>query len=253
MNGTRGKCICFYKFLNAESISITSTTLELMFIVIIVTCGVTVNLRYRNELKKEKRAMPIGRRGNVIEPVMSWFCILQMIYWPYELLFLWISTNEVIPSESLPSWLCALLFNGMKTGRMVIAYNSLFIALIRYGYVVQHKRSNQWDYEKMSKCFKITSIIFPITMEILSFFVQDLALLKQVSEIRDCLAVAQGLNITTHSELLTHSELVDWTMQHLPTSLVSLISYIDRIVGGLVALNVPDAFLYLSIFRSMKR
>ena len=197
--------------------------------------------------------MPIGRRGNVVEPVMSWFCILQMVYWPYELLLLWTSTNGVIPSESLPSWLCALLFNGMKTGRMVIAYNSLFIALIRYCYVVQHKRSNQWDYKKMSKCFKITSIIFPITMEILSFFTQDLALLKQVSEIRECLAVAQGLNITTHSEHLTQSELVDWTMQHLPASLVSLISYIDRIVGGLVALNVPDAFLYLSIFRSMKR
>ena len=143
MDGKGGKCICFYKLLNAESISITSTTLELMFTLFIVTCGVIVNLRYRNELKKEKRAMPIGRRGNLIEPVMSWFCILQMIFWPYELLFLWINTNEVVPFESLPSWLCYVLVLGMRTGRMCVAYNSFFVALIRYAYIVKPQRSNQ--------------------------------------------------------------------------------------------------------------
>ena len=255
MNVPGDICICVYKYLIAESVTFTSTIFELIFTLFIVTCGVIVNLRYRNKLKEEKREMPLGRRGNVIEPVMSWFCILQMIFWPYELLFLWINTNEVVPFESLPSWLCYVLVLGMRTGRMCVAYNSFFVALIRYAYIVKPQRSNQWDYEKMSKRFKMASVIFPIIMEIMNNLTirVDNVLFARIPKVRDCLSGVPRLNSTTNIQLLSSSEQVDWTMQDLPASLALLIPYIFQIFGGLVALNVPEAFLYLSIFRSMKR
>ena len=254
MNVPGDICICVYKYFIAESVTISSTILEFIFILFIVTCGVIVNLRYRNKLKKEKMSMPLSGRGNVIEPVMSWFCLLQMIFWPFELLFLWTNSNEVIPSESLPSWLCYVLELGMRTGRMCVAYNSIFVALIRYAYIVKSHRSNQWNYKKMSKRFKLTSIFFPIIMEILKSLAVRVenVLLARIPEVKDCLSGVPGLNSTTNIHFLSSSEQVDWTMRELPTSLALLISYIFAI-GGLAALNVPEAFLYLTIFRSMNR
>ena len=255
-NMSGGKCICFYKLLIAESVTPVTAILEFLFLTIVVMCGVIVNLRFRNKLRKEKRSMPIERRGNLIEPVMSWYCILQIIFWPYDLLLLWINTNEVIPSESLPSWLCQLLLQAMKTGRMCVAYNSLFVCLIRYIFIVQHNRSNQWNYKKVSNIFKITSITFPIMMEILSYFAftkNTLIEVQQVAKLRDCIASTQSLNSTTQSEILAYSEIVDWTMQQLPISFVKAVSYMYESVSIVVWLNVMEAFMYLSIFRYMKR
>ena len=252
---TGGKCICFYKFLIAESITPLTTMLEFLFLTVVITCGVIVNLRFRNKLQEEKRSMPIERRGNLIEPVMSWYCILQILFWPYDLVFLWISTNEIIPSETLPSWLCHLLFQAMKTGRMCVAYNSLFVSLIRYVFIVQYQRSNQWNYKKVSNFFKIASITFPIMMEILSYFAVTNRFLdvQQVPKLKDCIASTQSLNSTTQSEILAYSDVVDWTMQQLPISFVMAVSYMYEIVSTVVWMNVMEAFLYLSIFRFMKR
>ena len=249
------KCICFYKFLIAESVTTLTMILEFLFLIIVVTCGVIVNLRYRNKLQKEKRSMPIERRGNLIEPVMSWYCILQIIFWPYDLLLLWISTNEVIPSASLPSWLCHLLLQAMKTGRMCVAYNSLIVSLIRYVFIVQYKRSNQWNYEKVSNFFKITSITFPIIMELLSYVAVTNPLLdvQQTGKLRDCIASAHTSNSTTQSEIFAYSEVVDWTMQHLPISFIHAVSYTYKILTLVVWLNITEALMYLSIFRCMRR
>ena len=248
-----GKCICIYKFLIAKSVTTFSTILEFIFLIIVVACGVLVNLRYRNALREEKRNMPISRRGNLIEPVMSWYWVLQILFWPYDLFLLWISTNELISSESLPSWLCHILLQALKTGRMCIAYNSLFVSLIRYLYIVHHQRSNQWNYKTVSNFFKIISILFPIMMEIVSYVAVPFQLNNKSDELIDCLANSQGLNSTAQSELLAYSEVVDWTMQHLPISLVYVASFMYGILSSVVWLNITEAFLYLSIFRIMKR
>ena len=249
---TGGKCICFYKFLIAESITPLTTMLEFLFLTVVITCGVIVNLRFRNKLQEEKRSMPIERRGNLIEPVMSWYCILQILFWPYDLVFLWISTNEIIPSETLPSWLCHLLFQAMKTGRMCVAYNSLFVSLIRYVFIVQYQRSNQWNYKKVSNFFKIASIIFPVMMEILSYTAVTNTI-QHVGKLTDCLESSQGLNSTKQFEILAYSEVVDWTMQHLPIPLIHAVTYMYQVLSSVVLLNITEAFLYLSIFRYIKR
>ena len=94
--------VCLLKTFIDDPVATWSTILEFLFSVLIGVCGVIVNYRYRQKLQEEKRNTPAGRKGNVIEPIMRWYCILQMIFWPYELLLLWITTNEVIPFEWVP-------------------------------------------------------------------------------------------------------------------------------------------------------
>ena len=124
-------CTCFYKVLVAdESSELWSTVLEAIFSTIISILGIIFNLRFWNVIRQERKSRPHGRKGNVIEPIMRWFGILQVMFWPFELGFLWMKTNTVIPHEEWPPWSCFILTHILFTGRLTIAFNSFFIALI---------------------------------------------------------------------------------------------------------------------------
>jgi hypothetical protein len=237
----------------AQPVTILSTVLEFIVVLIVIICGLVLNTKFRRILQEEKRSRVIGRKGNVIEPVMSWFCILQMIFWPYALLFLWINSSDILPSDSLSSWLCGFLFITLRTGRMCIAYNSLFVAVIRYIYIVKHKTSNQWNYEKVSKWFQIASIAVPILVETSGLFTVTMEKLKFLGQIKECLSVPTPLNTTVDVEHFTPSPFAELTLQYLPASLVHVLFYIYTTIQLTVFLNIAETFLYFQIFRHMKR
>jgi hypothetical protein len=137
----------------------------------ISVCGEILNYRFMSKLREEKRKIPLGRKGNVIEPIMRWYCKLQMIYWPYNLLSFWVMFNEIIPFEYMTGWWCSASGAALKIGRSVIAWNSLFVALIRYIYIVHRQKSNQWDFEKIGRYFRISSIAIPLVVETVGQFV----------------------------------------------------------------------------------
>ena len=246
-------CICLYQTFIDEPVSTVWTVLEFLFSIVISICGVTVNYRFRKKLQEEKRNTPIGRKGNVIEPVMRWYCILQIIFWPYELLFLWINFNEIIPTDQMPTWLCSVLYNIIKFGRMCIAYNSLFVAIIRYVYIVHPKRSNQWDFEKSGKRFQIASIAIPIAMETIGAFTNPQTLYSTSSDrFEDCIVSYGGLNSTDNVELPKPAA-VELTMHYFPESLVLTICYIYITISVIVLMNITEGFLYFKIFQSVRR
>ena len=70
-------CACIYKTFVDTPISTWSTILELIFSLLIGVCGGTVNYRFVKKLQEEKRNTPMGRKGNVIEPVIRWNCTFQ--------------------------------------------------------------------------------------------------------------------------------------------------------------------------------
>ena len=161
--------VCIFKFYSNPG-SLSSSILELIFVLVVIISGVLVNLRFRNKLLDEKKQKPIGRRGNVIAPVMELFCILQMIFWPFDLLLIWEVTNEIIPVDFIHPYVCQILLLTLKCGRVCIAYNSLFVALIRYIHIVHDKMANQWNYDKESRRFKLASIFVPLAMETVGHF-----------------------------------------------------------------------------------
>ena len=218
-----------------------------MVVLIIIGIGTIVNLRFRTKLQDEKKQTPIGRRGNVVYPIMSMFCQLQIVFWPFDLLLLWEITNEIVPVDFIHPRICAILLMTLKSGRIYIAYHSLFIALIRYVYIVQDKISNQWNYERAANYFKVFSILVPIAIEALGHLTFGSGPLTLIKEVRECMGVSEELDAPIPSDL------VKWTMIYLPAPLVKLLSYLYAILTVIVSTNMVEAYLYLRIFQKMKR
>ena len=244
-------CPCFLKFVSNPGSSIF-TNLELGFILFIIGIGITINNKFRTKLLVEKKQMPIGRRGNVVAPVMRVFCLLQMAFWPYDLILLWGLTNEVVSVDSIHPNLCSALILTLKSGRMCIAYHSLFVALIRYMHIVQDQILNQWNYERVANYFKFFCIIFPVAMEGIGAMTTP-PYYTMTKEIEDCMGFEDELLDGTPLAKQVPSEWVLWTMNYLPTPLVQAVSLMYTVATVSVLANVTEAYLYLRIFQKMKR
>jgi hypothetical protein len=205
------------------------------------------------KLKEEKSKVPLGRNGNVIEPIMTGFIKLQLIYWPCQLLFFWISFNEIIPFEYMNGWWCSLFGYGpIKFGRLFIAYNSFFVALIRYLYIVHHKKSSLWEFSNVSRYFRAASICVPLAIEIVGFFINDYSQFYELNGFKDCVSFFNGSNTTANMYIPTPYGLA-WTLQIIPESIVSVVWYIQYCIVVVVYLNVAEGFFYFQMYRSIKR
>ena len=246
-------CACFYKVLVAdESSEMISTMIELFFIGAVSVLGIILNLKFWRRLQKERRLRPLGRKGNVIEPIMRWFCILQIFYWPFELGFFWMNTNSVIPPENLPPWLCYILSNTMMLGRFTIAFNSLFVALIRYIYIVHQQKANQWDFDTVGRRFQILSLSVPLIVKIVEVYTLDPNLLTDTIRpniLDDC---ADSLNATVTGEAFITSTL-QWTLQYIPKSATDITSIVCLTIEFITCFNFIELYLYVKIFWTMKR
>ena len=161
-------CTCVYKLYVDEPVTVISIVFNFLLSSLLVVIGLKVNLKFREKLQKEKRNTPLGRKGNVIEPIMRWYLNLTIIHWPYVIGFMWLNTNEMLPAAWFSNcWIMNLLMQPMRIGRSIIAYNSFFVAFIRYLYIVHRETANEWDFEKVGKRFQYASIGVPIILELL--------------------------------------------------------------------------------------
>ena len=192
-------CACVYFVLIDDDRTIWGTSAEFILSAFVMVCGVKVNYRFLMNLKQEKRNTPVGRKGNVIEPLMSWFCWIQMFYWSYYLLHFWINANGVIPMEWYDSpngeIMCMILGHIIALGRVYVAFNSLFVVLIRYLYICHHKRTNQYCFELVGKCFRFVSIFIPSIIFITNVFFTDGSFLTNNEKFDQCYL---SQNMTSH-------------------------------------------------------
>ena len=222
----------------------------------IIVCGEMINYRFLVKLREEKRRTPLGRKGNVIEPIMRWYCKLQMIYWPYHLLLLWVGSNEIIPFQYMNGWWCsAATFILMGFGRDCIAYNSLFVALVRYIYIVHQKKSNQWDFEKVGLYFRISSIAIPFGVETIGIFINaypEYQITTQQDVFKSCLVTLQGHN-TTDDIQIPEPYFRSMTLQFIPEWIILGVYTVYFCLNVAVFSNLLDGILYFKIFQNIKR
>ena len=239
--------ICRYQFFVDKPVENWSTVLELLLTILITVIGVAVNYKFLNNLKEEKRSRPLGRKGNVMEPLMRWFCIVQIIFWPLDLLFYWIATNEIIPADEMPTWLLYLCYEPMRFGRSYLAHNSVFVAIIRYGYIVNQQKLNQWEFKTVGRWFQFASVAIPFTLETIGTFTftGDFCKLKYHLENPE--------KLLEQNEVLSQKETVEWTLNYLPENLVYTIGYIYATCKILVVCNIIEVFIYSKIFHHMER
>ena len=255
-----GICHCQHFAFIYEPVSTVPMAIEFLFICFLIPIGIIQNYQFRKKLKIEKRNRPLGRKGNVIEPIMSWFCCLQMIGFPYRLIFRWVLANEVVPFDMIPEWLCVLLTLIDRSISFCAAYNSLFVALIRYVYIVHDHKANQWEFDKVGTWFKIASIAFPIGMEITHSIIYSFGetplsheSLKIGAETLDgCADILPAANVTYAS---SHQTVVNASSGLTPIIRIifQILSYFYVIISVAVALNLIEAVLYCQIFSNIKR
>ena len=239
-----------------KTFSLWSTVAELVLIITIMAFGMRINFRFWVKLDEEKRRRPIGRKGNVIEPIASWFCILQMIYWPFNMLYLWTMSNKVMPIYNNYGLLYYFLYHvGIRFGRFYIACNSLFVALIRYVYIVHYDSAKKWEFNRAGKLFFISSLLIPILIETLNMFTSDLPELQLMSsqeELAYC--IATNLNVSSTVIDIPHpTEALKWTMTVLPESIILVLKLISFVLTSIVYSNAAEFVLYLKIFLNIKR
>jgi hypothetical protein len=248
-------CACIWKAFIDTSVSLWSTVLEFLFSVMISVCGGIINYRFMSKLSEEKRKTPPGRKGNVIEPIMRWYCKLQMIYWPYHLLSAWAMFNDIIPLEYMNGWWCSASGAAMKMGRMCIGWNSLFVALIRYLYIVHRQKMNQWDFEKIGRYFRISSIAVPLGVETVGLFVNaypEHQMTKEGDVFKSCVASLQGHNTTLNIQT-PEPYFRALTLQVFPEWVIIGVFSVYICLTIAVFINVIDGFLYFQIYRTIKR
>ena len=246
-------CKCIYEAYTDPPMSIWTTLLDFFCSVVIGVLGVIINCKFIEKLQEEKRAKPSGRKGNVIEPIMQLFCKFQIIFWPYYLLYLWIHLNGIAPASFMNGWWCNIGAQiTIKFGRMTIAWNSFFVAFIRYVYIVHREKSNQWDFDQACKWFRVASIVIPTIFNTIDLFSQGFWEYQHGEAFKNCIAINQGLNNTSN---MTIPNIYPYalTVEYLPQPLVRSIYYINSAVAILILSNLADGYLYFSIFRCIKR
>ena len=132
-------CITALKSIVEHPVKFWTTILEFAFTLVICTCGISLNSKFSKKLEQERRCRPAGRKGNVIEPFMRWFIKLQIVYWPFELFGFWIVVNDLMPSSINPQT-CFLGIFIITCGRLIVAFNSIILALIGHLYIFILKR-----------------------------------------------------------------------------------------------------------------
>ena len=244
---------CVLKTFYYHSISNVSMALELLSSIVMIICTAVVNYVYWMKLKKEKRDRPLGRKGNVIEPIMAWHCIFRIWYPFYYALFFWGFSNGIIPLDQIPGCLLYLSHELLTVGSVYDAYNSLFVALIRYIYIVHERKANQWDFEKVSRIFQIISIVFPVSMEIIRAFTDTFEHLYDIDvSFKDCVD-SYSITYGAITNEILQPPTARFVLGVIPTYLVRIIYYTYFVITAIVSLNMVEAILYLRIFENIRR
>ena len=262
-------CTCVYEKYIDTPMSIWTTILDFFFSTVIGVLAVMVNYSFMKKLQKEKRIKPPGRKGNVIEPIMQLFCVIQMVYWPYYLLYFWINLNGIVPSYLMNGWWCTVILLPIKIIRLLICWNSFFVALIRYFYIVHREKSNQWEFEQVGKWFKMASVSIPIIVNIIELLTNDYAELKTGEKFERCITFysESGIrNNTTIPKMNGIFAYMDgrnttfpisypyaWTIEILPETMILVVYYITQVIIFVIILNLSELFFYFKIFRCVKR
>ena len=246
-------CTCIYEAYIDKSTTFLTTVVDLVFSISISVLGIIVNYKLIRNLKEEKRSKPVGRKGNVIEPIMQIYCKFQIVFWPYYLLYFWLQFNGIIPSSLMNGWWCNVIMQiSIVFGRTYIAWISLFVALTRYTYIVHRETANRWDYERVGMIFKICSVVVPIVFGVMRLFTDNYNRYQTGENFESCIAFHLEYNSTSNITIPT-SYPYTWTLKYIPENILLGIDYALTGIDIIVSFNIAEAYLYLVIFRQIKR
>ena len=246
-------CTCIYEAYIDKSTTFLTTVVDFVLSVCIGVLGIIINYKLIRNLKEEKRSKPIGRKGNVVEPIMQIYCKFQVAFWPCYLLYFWLHFNGSIPSALMKGWWCNVITQiSIAFGRTYIAWISFFVALTRYTYIVHRETANLWDYERVGMVFKICSVVIPIVFGLIRLFTSPYKMYQTGESFESCIAFHLEYNSTSNMTT-PNAYPYTWTLKYIPKNILLGIVYARNTIDVLAFFNIAEAYLYFAIFRQIKR
>ena len=237
-------CTCILKSLRDDHGSaILPAVFELLFSLVLSISGFLLNYKFLKKLKLERKNKPLGRKGNIIEPIMRWFLVIQIIFWPSMLLLfsrLLGNLLGIVLGDTIAPYFCPFLVWSIILGRTIIAYNSVFVALIRYIYIVHERKANQWDVDIVARRFQIASLSTPI----LHIIIFSFTMRKPEGD-----AIMSNTNHCSQLESL----LTNVSSKIISDPFAEVIAIICAVIMIIVYSNIIEIYLYLRIFQRIKR
>ena len=138
-----------------QTVTIGSTFFVLRMPLILV--GEYVNLKVIRMLKDE---------NGLVKEVTTLFASVQMIYWPFWYLFT-TSTDFIHPlKDIIGEWFCDIGSFLIHLGWMILAFQSLIVAIMRYYFIVHEDKVKLHGKQKLKKIFFWLSFLFPLFLVI---------------------------------------------------------------------------------------
>ena len=240
---------CVIKVFVNSSSTPSSIFFEGLFCFIATVFGVYCNYTFMKKLRMEKKFKAAGRKGNVIEPIMTGCCWIQMIYWPIRLGIAWIFHNEIIKAEMLPVWMRYTLLTSLMVGRTYLCFCSFFCAFIRYIYIVHYEKVYHWNFEWVAKWVTFASYFIPCHVGILLITVVGGFQFKG-NEIFD--TCSDSLNHEGNGNIGI-SVLASILPEYFTISVIRVVYYFTVIVWLIFGVNIVEALMYRSIFATIAR
>ena len=112
----------------------------------------------------------LQRGESLVSSILKAYVILQMICWPYHMIFASV-TDFIYPlSEVLGTWTCVLSFFVMYPFGLFISFHTTIIAIMRYVFIVHDERIANFGKQRAKSLFYWILGIVPIVMTIWLYF-----------------------------------------------------------------------------------
>ena len=141
---------------------------HLFVIVVILTPGVFINMKFLNNIKHEQRK----EQGKTLHRIMKNHAIAQVIFWPSILFLRWlIRVDQLIILSPYPCfyhYVGPILRFTYVAFRLYIGFNSVVVAICRICFIVYEHNISNYGIDKFKKFIYGGSILVPLGIAILA-------------------------------------------------------------------------------------
>ena len=171
------------------------------------------------------------------------------------------TVTQAIPNLSVYTgdWFCYLATFITIYGHVIITFNSLLIASMKYWFIIHHKKALEFGELKAIKAFFILDLTLPFVLAITSCLTTDI---EQFSELVNCFGMTEQeeKQYNTSEKDMQKFFLCNLNMTDADISdeytlyiLKQCVCILKTVIIMAIQTNVAEAFLYYKIFRMMKR
>ena len=231
--------------------NVAATFLGVKFVVVLM--GIYVQYKIRAMLRRDTC---------LINHVLSAYSVIQMMFWPFMLIFNDILTSFVYPiSDVTGSWLCDICVVLICYGRLHILFHTFIVALMRYVFVVHDDRVVKFGKQRAKRIFFWISLIWPMMSTAWLLF-QAIYFRKEFSFARTLISKCYG----NHHNMFMTEDLLDWK-KYCTLEVYEMDGYFEKfselvqrgfcvgfaVVNLIVLSNVAEGLLYWRVMKRLKR